>query len=78
MPLSQGPESEAQTLDVYEWTDGRALLATEGRGPPVTLSSGKIMEPSQCSSTYIFPGRRVCKSERPCCICLACKSPVLI
>lgn len=56
MPLSQGPHPEAQAADIYEWTDGRALVATDARTPPVTLSNGKTMEPSQCSSTYIFPG----------------------
>jgi malate dehydrogenase (oxaloacetate-decarboxylating)(NADP+) len=56
MPLSQAPNPEAAAADIYEWTEGRALVATEERSPAITLSSGRTVEPSQCSSTYIFPG----------------------
>ena len=55
MPLSQG-KAEASAADIYEWSDGRALVATEERTSPITLSNGKVMEPSQLSSTYVFPG----------------------
>nr|BAU61574.1 NADP-dependent malic enzyme [Gonium pectorale] len=54
-PLSASvPECTAQ--EAYTHTDGRALVATEQRVDPVTLPNGKLVYPSQCTSTYIFPG----------------------
>ncbi|KAG2437633.1 hypothetical protein HYH02_011272 [Chlamydomonas schloesseri] len=54
-PLSAAaPECSAE--EAYAATDGRALVATEQRVPPVTLPSGRTLHPSQCTSTYIFPG----------------------
>ncbi len=56
MPLTQSPNSEAQPSDIYEWTEGRGLVATEERSEPVTLANGRTYEPSQLTSAYIFPG----------------------
>lgn len=39
----------------YEWTDGRALVATEQGGSEVHAGSAGA-RPSQASSIYIFPG----------------------
>eukprot|EP00798_Chlamydomonas_sp_ICE-L_P018130 gene18125-24570_t len=55
LPLS-GDSSEASPADIYEWSEGRALVATDSRMEPVTMADGQIFEPSNCSSLYIFPG----------------------
>lgn len=50
-------EPEVYPEDAYEWTDGRALMATEmTRKEPVKLRDGRELHPSQCTTSYIFPG----------------------
>ncbi|KAG1667045.1 hypothetical protein FOA52_000406 [Chlamydomonas sp. UWO 241] len=56
MPLSPAPDSEATAAELYEWSEGRALVATEDKQPSVTVPNGRTFEPSQLSSAYIFPG----------------------
>lgn len=55
-PQSHGSEAEAEASDILQWTDWKALVATEKRSPPMTAPNGRVVEPSQCSSAYIFPG----------------------
>ena len=56
MPLSHGSEAEAEASDILEWTDWKALVATEKQSKPIAAPNGRVFEPSQCSSAYIFPG----------------------
>ncbi|GIL57212.1 hypothetical protein Vafri_12415 [Volvox africanus] len=54
-PLSAGmPECTA--AEGYSFTEGRALVATEQKVEAATLPNGRTCTPSQCTSTYIFPG----------------------
>jgi malate dehydrogenase (oxaloacetate-decarboxylating)(NADP+) len=53
-PLSGG-SAEASASDVYHWTGGRAVVATDGPGEAVSVVSREFT-PSQVTSTYIFPG----------------------
>lgn len=40
----------------YEWTDGKAVVATGSPFPAVTRPDGKVLNPSQCNNMYVFPG----------------------
>ncbi|KAL9625409.1 MAG: hypothetical protein Q9160_000472 [Pyrenula sp. 1 TL-2023] len=46
---------EADPKDIYEWTDGRALIATGSPFPPVT-HNGKQYEVAECNNSTCFPG----------------------
>ncbi|KAF7528079.1 hypothetical protein PCG10_001366 [Penicillium crustosum] len=46
---------EAKPVDLYEWTDGRALVATGSPFPPVT-HNGKEYEIAECNNSTCFPG----------------------
>lgn len=48
--------SECTAHHAYEWTEGRAVVATGAPFGPVTLSNGKVLHPSQCNNMFIFPG----------------------
>ena len=43
-------------LQAYEWSDGRAIVATGSPFAPVSLPDGRTFIPSQCNNMYIFPG----------------------
>ncbi|KGO76343.1 Malic enzyme, N-terminal [Penicillium italicum] len=46
---------EAKPVDLYEWTDGRALVATGSPFPPVT-HNGTEFEIAECNNSTCFPG----------------------
>ncbi|GAA5217921.1 NAD-dependent malic enzyme [Corallincola platygyrae] len=56
LPLSN-PTSrvEGRPVDILNWTNGEALVATGSPFAPVTLGDRKI-DIAQCNNSYIFPG----------------------
>jgi malate dehydrogenase (oxaloacetate-decarboxylating) len=51
-PLSNPTsKSEATAIDLFRWTDGRAIIATGSPSPPI----GSIRI-GQCNNSFIFPG----------------------
>jgi malic enzyme len=48
-------KTEAVPSDVFEWTGGRALMATGSPFPPVE-HHGKTLRVSQGNNVYVFPG----------------------
>lgn len=48
--------SEATPHSIYEWTGGRAVVATEQYVGIVKMNNGKELHPSQCTTSYVFPG----------------------
>jgi malate dehydrogenase (oxaloacetate-decarboxylating) len=46
---------EAKPADLYEWTEGRALVATGSPFPPVT-HNGTQYEIAECNNSTCFPG----------------------
>ncbi|KAJ5404949.1 Malic enzymeNAD-binding [Penicillium sp. CMV-2018d] len=46
---------EAKPADLYEWTDGRALVATGSPFPPVTHNGTKY-DIAECNNSTCFPG----------------------
>src|SRR5579859_3336010 len=46
---------EAQPKDIYDWTDGKALIATGSPFPPVTYK-GKEYEVAECNNALVYPG----------------------
>lgn len=56
LPLSNpSSKSEANPQDLYDWTDGRALVATGSPFPPVTFQ-GETIAIAQCNNAFIYPG----------------------
>ncbi|MDY0222387.1 MAG: NAD-dependent malic enzyme [Desulfobacterium sp.] len=56
LPLSNPTtKAEAFPQDVYDWTDGRALVATGSPFNPVTLGNKKIRV-GQMNNAFVFPG----------------------
>lgn len=51
---STGPECVLE--DAYAWTEGRCIIATERTPHIVHTEDGRVLRPSQCTTTYIFPG----------------------
>lgn len=57
MPMSNPTcNSECTAEQAYDWSDGRAIVATGSPFPPYNFPDGRIMHPSQCNNVYIFPG----------------------
>ncbi|MFH2060956.1 MAG: malic enzyme-like NAD(P)-binding protein [Pseudomonadota bacterium] len=56
LPLSN-PTSKAEALpkDIYEWTNGKALVATGSPFPDIKLN-GKDIRIGQMNNAFIFPG----------------------
>jgi len=57
MPMSNPTaKSECTPAQAYEWTNGKAVVATGSPFPSYTAPNGKVLIPSQCNNMYIFPG----------------------
>jgi len=55
-PLSNPTsKSEAVPIDLIDWTDGRALVAT-GSPFPAVVYDKKVIHIGQCNNAFIFPG----------------------
>ena len=56
LPLSNPTDkTEALPADIYNWTSGRALVATGSPFPPIEQEGRKIRI-GQCNNVFIFPG----------------------
>ncbi len=56
MPLSNPTACcEATPIDIFNWTEGKAMIATGSPFQPVTYN-GKSYPIAQCNNAYIFPG----------------------
>lgn len=56
-PLSNPTsKSEATPLDVFTWTDGRAVIATGSPFPPIITTDRGLIRIGQCNNSFIFPG----------------------
>eukprot|EP00595_Chromulina_sp_UTEXLB2642_P000272 CAMPEP_0196762434 /NCGR_PEP_ID=MMETSP1095-20130614/1945_1 /TAXON_ID=96789 ORGANISM="Chromulina nebulosa, Strain UTEXLB2642" /NCGR_SAMPLE_ID=MMETSP1095 /ASSEMBLY_ACC=CAM_ASM_000446 /LENGTH=439 /DNA_ID=CAMNT_0042113321 /DNA_START=476 /DNA_END=1795 /DNA_ORIENTATION=+ len=58
MPMSNPTSrTECTASEAYEWSDGRAIVATGSPFPPYhSTKLNKTYVPSQCNNMYIFPG----------------------
>ena len=55
-PLSNPTsKSEATPIDLFRWTNGRAVVATGSPFPPIITEHGPI-QIGQCNNSFIFPG----------------------
>jgi malate dehydrogenase (oxaloacetate-decarboxylating) len=55
-PLSNPTsKSEAAPIDLFKWTNGRAVIATGSPFPPIISDRGEIRI-GQCNNSFIFPG----------------------
>lgn len=56
MPLSNPTsKAEAKPQDIYDWTDGKAIIATGSPFEPIRFNGHEIPV-AQCNNAYIFPG----------------------
>ena len=57
MPMSNPTaKAECTPQQAYEWTNGKAVVATGSPFPPTTMPDGRVLIPSQCNNMYVFPG----------------------
>ena len=57
MPMSNPTaKAECTPQQAYEWTDGKAIVATGSPFPNTTMPDGRVLVPSQCNNMYVFPG----------------------
>lgn len=55
-PLSNPTsKSEATPSDLFDWTEGRAVIAT-GSPFPAIVRDGRVIRIGQCNNSFIFPG----------------------
>ena len=55
-PLSNPTsKSEATPIDLFRWTNGKALMATGSPFPPI-VTGGGLVRIGQCNNSFIFPG----------------------
>ena len=55
-PLSNPTsKSEATPIDLFRWTNGRAVIATGSPFPPIITDRG-LIRIGQCNNSFIFPG----------------------
>jgi malate dehydrogenase (oxaloacetate-decarboxylating) len=56
-PLSNPTsKSEATPIDIFRWTDGRAVVATGSPFPPIIVTDRGLIRIGQCNNSFIFPG----------------------
>jgi malate dehydrogenase (oxaloacetate-decarboxylating) len=56
LPLSNPTsKSEAVPVDLINWTEGRALVATGSPFPPVVFEN-RVINIGQCNNAFVFPG----------------------
>ncbi len=48
-------KSEASPIDLFKWTNGRAVIATGSPFPPIVTDRG-LIRIGQCNNSFIFPG----------------------
>lgn len=57
MPMSNPTDkAECTPQQAYQWSNGKAVVATGSPFDPVTLEDGTVLTPSQCNNMYVFPG----------------------
>ena len=57
MPMSNPTaKHECTPAQAWEWTDGKAVVATGSPFDAVTMPDGRTLIPSQCNNMYVFPG----------------------
>jgi malate dehydrogenase (oxaloacetate-decarboxylating) len=55
-PLSNPTsKSEATPSDLFDWTEGRAIIAT-GSPFPAVVRDGRVIRIGQCNNSFVFPG----------------------
>jgi malate dehydrogenase (oxaloacetate-decarboxylating) len=55
-PLSNPTsKSEATPIDIFKWTNGRAVIATGSPFPPI-ITEHRAIHIGQCNNSFIFPG----------------------
>ena len=54
-PRDAQAKHECTPRQAWEWTNGKAIVATGSPFDPVSIG-GKTLIPSQCNNMYVFPG----------------------
>jgi malate dehydrogenase (oxaloacetate-decarboxylating) len=56
-PLSNPTsKSEATPIEIFSWTEGRAVVATGSPFPPLIVTDRGLVRIGQCNNSFIFPG----------------------